>query len=348
MSVLTFSFLFLCLSTCFATFYANALLDVPTPYLSPKTFFPNYQKMLETLKIFIYKPNTAFAYSSQAESLFYASLRNSPFATADAEQAHLFFVPFPSDISLNSISRVVRGLRREFPYWNRTLGADHVYLSCAGGTADSDRNVLELRKNSIQISCFPTPAGNFIPHKDITLPPVGALADAPPSATVKFLGYFSYGGGGEGESTLVEELKSDPGFLVESGPSDEITFAERASSSKFCLFEYKADVSRIGGALGLGCVPVVITDRPIQDLPFMDVLRWQEIAVFVGSGGGVEEIKHVLSRTSGEEYERLRGIGVTASKHFVWHESPEPFDCFNTLMFQLWLRRHTIRYVLRD
>ena len=353
MATITLFFLLFCLcsSTLFTcpTILSNPLPDVPTPYLSPKTFLPNYQTMLKSFKIFIYKPNTAFSYNTQTESLFYASLRNSPFLTENAEEAHLFFIPFSSDLSLNSIARIIRGLRNEFPYWNRTLGADHVHLSCGGRTSDSDRNVLELTKNSIQISCFPTPSGKFIPHKDITLPPLyigGGSIDAPPNATVSFLGYFSYAGG-EGQSALAKELSGDRDFLIDSKPSDEMTFAERASSSKFCLFQYGGDLSRIGEALGLGCVPVVIIDRPIQDLPFLDVVRWQEIAVFIGGGGEVKELKHVLVRSSGDWYERMRLMGVMASKHFVWHESPEPLDCFNTLMYQLWLRRHTIRYVLR-
>ncbi|XP_062081464.1 probable glycosyltransferase At5g20260 [Humulus lupulus] len=349
MSITTFTLFSLYLSTLSDTF-SNALPDHPTPYLSPVTFFPNYQNMLNTFKIFIYEPNTTFAYDSPTQSLFHASLRNSPFATQNAEQAHLFFIPFPSDLS-----RVVRGLRKSFPYWNRTLGADHVYVSCDDKTTtDSDRNILELRKNSIQISCFPTSSGKFIPHKDITLPPLsvgeGMTIGRSSNATQSFLGYFRYDGGGEevSQSALAKQMADDPDFLVDFEPSNEISFTERASTSKFCLFEYGSDMSRIGEALGLGCVPVVMTDRPIKDLPFTDVVRWQEIAMFVAIGRGVDELKHVLGRTSGELYARMRGMGVSVSKHFVWHVSPEPYDCFNTLIYQLWLRRHTIRYVLRD
>ena len=73
-----------------------------------------------------------------------------------------------------------------------------------------------------------------------------------------------------------------------------MTFAERASNSKFYLFKYGGDLSRIREALGFRCVLMVIIDCLIQDLPFLDVVRWQEIVVFIGRGRGMKESKHVL------------------------------------------------------
>ena len=147
---------------------------------------------------------------------------------------------------------------------------------------------------------------------------------------------------------MVKELVNDFEFLIESEPSDQLTYRQRLTSSKFCLFEYGGDVSGIGEAFRFGCVPVVITDRPIQDLPFMDVLRWQEIAVFVHSKSGAEELKRVLNRTYEDRHEQMKRLGVKASQHFVWDELPQPFDSFHTVMYQLWLRRHTIRYARRE
>jgi hypothetical protein len=344
MSISCFSLLF-CLP--FFTFLTIHSKSVTSPYLSPTTIFPNYQNMLKTFKIFIYNPNEAFTLNSPAESLFYASLRKSSFVTHDAEEAHLFFVPFASGLSTRSIARVIRRLREELPYWNRTLGADHFYLSCAGLGYESNRNLVELKKNSVQISCFPASAGKFIPHKDIALPPFpkSNVPHAPANRTARFLGYFGHRG--LKESSLVNELVNDPDFLIESEPSDQLIYTERLASSKFCLFEYGGDVSGIGEALRFGCVPAVITDRPIQDLPFLDVLRWQEIAVFVPVGG-VKELKRVLGRTYGDRHQQMSKLGVKASQHFVWNEVPQPLDSFHTLMYQLYLRRHTIRYPRRE
>nr|DAD38024.1 TPA_asm: hypothetical protein HUJ06_008665 [Nelumbo nucifera] len=35
---------------------------------------------------------------------------------------------------------------------------------------NSDRNIIELKKNSVQIPCFPTAEGRFIPPKDVSFP----------------------------------------------------------------------------------------------------------------------------------------------------------------------------------
>lgn len=145
----------------------------------------------------------------------------------------------------------------------------------------------------------------------------------------------------ESKTRFIDELNDDPDFLIESEPSDGI-------QSKFCLFMYDQDVSWMGVALGKGCVPVVITDRPIQDLPLMDVIRWSEIAVFSGTRGGVKGLKGLLSGISEDRYEEMRGLGGAASQHLVWSDSAQPLDAFHMVMYQLWLRRHTIRYARRE
>lgn len=103
-----------------------------SPYLSTSTFTSSYQQMLENFRIFIYNSDKSVNLKSPVESLFHASLLNSSFVIQDPERADLFFVPLNSDLSTRSISRVVRDIRMELPYWNRTLGADHFYVSCSG------------------------------------------------------------------------------------------------------------------------------------------------------------------------------------------------------------------------
>jgi folylpolyglutamate synthase len=201
---------------------------------------------------------------------------------------------------------------------------------------------VELKKNSVQISCFPTTEGRFVPHKDITFPP-----HAQGNRTAKYLGFVRYNE--VKESNLVNELRKDSDFLIESEPSNGMTLVGRLGSSVFCLFEYGADVSGIGEALRFGCVPVMVMDRPMQDLPLMDVIGWQKIAIFVGSRGGVKEVKRVLDRTcKDDECAGRRRLGVVASQHFVWNHMPQPYDSFHMVMYQLWLRRHAIRYARRE
>ncbi|KAL6128174.1 hypothetical protein ACLB2K_071530 [Fragaria x ananassa] len=315
-------------------------------YLNPSTFSANYDSMVKNFKIFIYKPNPPFTYPNHVQSLFYTSLLDSDLATNISHHAHLFFLPFPPDLPTRSLARLIRTIRTDYPYWNRTLGADHFYLSCSGVGYESDRNLVEIKKNSIQISCFPTSPGQLIPHKDITLPPL-ASSHAPTVNTTTFLGYIR--SNWVNESAIVDELRANPEFLIESEISKPKIHAQRLSSAKFCIFEYGAgDVFGIGEALRFGCVPVVITDRPIQDLPFMDVLRWQEIALFVGRSGGAKELERVLVRACWERHDQMRRLGTEAGKHLAWNAPPRAKDAFHTLVYQLWLRRHTIRYARRE
>ncbi|XP_058099413.1 probable glycosyltransferase At5g03795 [Magnolia sinica] len=321
-----------------------------SPYLSPSTFFPNYPQMLQNLKIFIYPSSQIAPPTPSPLSLFHSSLLKSPFLTPHPHLAHLFYLPLPSNPSSRSIAQSIRDLRFSSPFWNRTLGADHFYLSCGGIGIESDRNLVELKKNSIQISCFPTIEGRFIPHKDISLPLISdreLSTESQPSKMGEFLGFF-YGKEDREIAAVVDELRDDPEFLIESQPLDSGGLAERLERSRFCLFFYGFGRDlHIGQALKFGCVPVVISDRPILDLPFGDVLRWTEIAVFVGMRGGGKAVKHVLERTCGETYETMKELGKMASVHFMWNSS-DRYDAFHTLMYQLWMRRHTVRYARRD
>ncbi|KAL5973467.1 hypothetical protein ACLOJK_030118 [Asimina triloba] len=321
-----------------------------SPYLSPSTFSTDYSRMLKTLKIFVYPSsgNTSPPLPSPL-STFHARLLSSPFLTPHPHGAHLFYVPLPSDSSPRSIARSIRDLRFDSPFWNQTLGADHFYLSCAGIGIESDRNLVELKKNSIQVSCFPAAEGRFIPHKDISLPPVtDASQPSVESKEREFLGLF-YGEENRGISTMLDELRGDPKFLIESRPLDPGNFTEILGKTRFCLLFYGSDKHLdLGQALRSGCVPVVISDRPILDLPFSDVLRWAEMAVLVGMRGGGKEVKRVLERTSGERYERLQEAGKLASVHFSWESKPGGYDAFHTAMYQLWKRRHAVRYARRE
>lgn len=327
----------------------NAVI-ISSPYLSPSTLFLNYQKMLTTFKIYIYNPQNSFNFSTPTSSVFHKSLVNSPFVTQDPNEAHLFYIPFSSDLSARSIARLVKRLRIAHPYWNRTLGADHFYIAPAGIDFSSDRNGLELKKNSVQISDFPTSSGYFIPHKDITLPPLTPspliVSHRPANQTDMFLCYVKWDG--KTESSLVHELQNDAEFIVESEPSDHV---DRVKNSKFCLFLYNGgDVSWMAEALTFGCVPVVLVDRSIQDLPLMDVLQWSQMALLVRNDVGAKRLRTILNGLEDDRYLLMKDLGMAASKHLVWNEEPQPqnSDAFYMVIYQLWLRRHTIRYARRE
>ncbi|CAN6442833.1 unnamed protein product [Victoria cruziana] len=340
------------------------LWNVSSPYLSPRTFHPDYLQMLRDLRIYTYglkvEMNVYGDQSTPVTSFFLKTLMASGFTTDDPEEAHLFFVPLlpPLDPSVDrkGASRYIRNLRTVLPFWNRTLGADHFFLSCDGVGVDSDRNLVELKKNSVQISCFPVknaPDNLFVPHKDVTLPPlVEGLSDVEVDGTEeRVLAYYARSVDDKDDeiAAYLEELESLEGFLIEPRPSDTAAYARRLSSSRFCLFFHgsgRRDLD-IWSAMRHGCVPVLISSRPTLDLPFADVLRWRQIALAVAMEGGAERLMQVLEDTPSESYEAMKIIGRQASVHLRWNSVPQPYDAFNTVMYQLWRRRHVIRYTRR-
>ncbi|EPS65906.1 hypothetical protein M569_08875, partial [Genlisea aurea] len=323
----------------------------PSPYLSAATLFRNHERMLKTFKIFIYAPSKPFDFTGDpASSLFYESLRRSRFLTENPAEADLFFVPFSPLTSTRSLARLVREIRNDFPFWNRTLGADHFYLSPEGIDFSSDRNALELKKNAIQVSNFPVASGNFIPHKDITLPPIFvAQQDVNLTEPPLFLAYLEWDG--KTDTDLVNELNRDPAFVVDVISSPPSIYLRNVRKSKFCLFlRHGGDLTRIVAAISSGCVPTLIVDRPIQDLPLMDILKWSDLALFVAAAAGDSvRLKRILTGVGEEKFSKMRGsCAAAAGRHLSWNVPSQPLDAFEMVMYELWLRRHAVRYSRRE
>jgi len=86
-----------------------------TPYISPATVLLSYEKMVQNLKVFMYKPNKPqLKCATTVESLFYSSLQNSTYLTQDPEEAHLFFFPFFLNLSTRFLARVLTRIRKDF------------------------------------------------------------------------------------------------------------------------------------------------------------------------------------------------------------------------------------------
>lgn len=66
----------------------------------------------------------------------------------------------------------VESLIAKYPYWNRTLGADHFLVTCHDVGVRAFEGLEYLIKNSIRVVCSPSYNVGFIPHKDVALPQV--------------------------------------------------------------------------------------------------------------------------------------------------------------------------------
>lgn len=70
------------------------------------------------------------------------------------------------------VQNYVDSLISKYPYWNRTLGADHFFVTCHDVGVRATEGLPNLIKNSIRVVCSPSYDVGFIPHKDVALPQV--------------------------------------------------------------------------------------------------------------------------------------------------------------------------------
>lgn len=79
-------------------------------------------------------------------------------------------------ISYDKMAVIVRDyvdmLIEKYPYWNRTLGADHFFVTCHDVGVRATENATLLVKNSVRVVCSPSYNVSFIPHKDVALPQI--------------------------------------------------------------------------------------------------------------------------------------------------------------------------------
>lgn len=70
------------------------------------------------------------------------------------------------------VQNYVESMIQKHPYWNRTLGADHFFVTCHDVGVRAAEGLPLLVKNSICIVCSPSYDVGYIPHKDVALPQV--------------------------------------------------------------------------------------------------------------------------------------------------------------------------------
>lgn len=124
--------------------------------------------------------NNVSLYAS--ESLFFRNMANSALRTLDHEVADAFFIPVSvqkmSEKGLDLmemrlvVERYIQEISSKYPYWNKSSGADHFFVSCHDMALKATQGVPDLVKRAIRIVCFPEIEDGFIKDKDLVLPQV--------------------------------------------------------------------------------------------------------------------------------------------------------------------------------
>nr|TKR68900.1 hypothetical protein D5086_0000308400 [Populus alba] len=276
------------------------------------------------------------------------NLRDSPFLTKNPEEAHLFFIPISCQPLSDEeplpgyrekvIKRYVKSLISTYPYWNRTLGADHFFKPDA----------------TCQVNCgvSPSPA---VPRDDKPsqvvryLPNLAVLNDFCASEQKTKLGFWAGSPNSDVRKKLVLFQKDFQEFefhFVEKlkGATVLYNFEKEIYRSKFCICP--RGETQVGGvclseSMAFGCVPVVMSDY--YDLPFNDILDWDKFSVILKEDD-VLELEKILKSIPEGKYEKMHQNVLKVRKHFKWHSPPAKYDEFHLVMYELWKRRHIIRY----
>nr|POE73952.1 putative glycosyltransferase [Quercus suber] len=296
-------------------------------------FVEDYKEMNRSFKIYVYphRRNDPFAnvllpmgsepggnYAS--ESYFKKVLMSSHFITKDPTKADLFFLPFS-----------IASLRHD-----RRIGV---------GAMDKAN---EVKVNAIQVVCSSTYFHpGYIAHKDACLPQIWPRQGVLPnlsSSNRKKLAFFAGKINSPVREKLLQVWRNDTEIFAHYGRL-KTPYADELLGSKFCLHVkgYEVNTARIADSLYYGCVPVIIADY--YDLPFADILNWKSFSINVATLD-IPLLKKILKRFSFEEYLMLQRNALKVRKHFQWHLSPVDYDAFYMAMYELWLRRSSVRLPL--
>jgi hypothetical protein len=113
----------------------------------------SYWEMEKWLKIFVYEEgDEPLVHNGPCKEIYAVEGRfiqelqgDNPFLTTNPEHAHVFFMPFSvammvtylyeaesQDINplRNFVQDYINSITQTYPYWNRSVGADHFMISC--------------------------------------------------------------------------------------------------------------------------------------------------------------------------------------------------------------------------
>ncbi|KAK4411750.1 putative glycosyltransferase, partial [Sesamum angolense] len=330
-------------------------------YHLPKVFGLNYGEMERRFKVYIYPdgdPNTYYQtprkltgkYSS--EGYFFQNLRESNFVTDDPDRADLFFIPISchkmrgKGISYENMTVIVHdyveSLISKYPYWNRTLGADHFFVTCHDVGVRATEGVPLLVKNSIRVVCSPSYDVGFIPHKDVALPqilqPFALPAGGNDLENRTTLGFWAGHRNSKIRVILARVWENDTELDISNNRINRATghllYQKRFYRTKFCICPGGSQVNsaRIADSIHYGCIPVILSNY--YDLPFNDILNWHKFSVILKEKD-VYQLKEILKNITQEEFATLHNNLVKVQKHFQWNSPPLKHDAFHMVMYEL-------------
>ncbi|XP_061337715.1 probable glycosyltransferase At5g03795 [Gastrolobium bilobum] len=342
-------------------------------YWNAKTFHRSYLEMEKQFKVFVYEEGEPpIFHTGPCKSIYsmegnfiHALEMNEKFRTSDPKKAHVFFLPFSVVMMVRfvyeadshdigpirkTVMDYINLIAERYPFWNRSLGADHFMLSCHDWGPETSFSVPNLYKNSIRVLCNANTSERFNPSKDVSFPEINlqtgtinGIVGGPSASRRPVLAFFAGGLHGYIRVVLLEHWENkDEDIQVQKYLPKGVSYYEMLRKSKFCLCPsgYEVASPRVVEAIYTGCVPVLISEHYVP--PFSDVLNWKSFSVEI-SVKDIPNLKKILMSISPRQYIRMQRRVKQVRRHFEVHSPPKRFDVFHMILHSIWLRRLNIR-----
>ncbi|EXC35480.1 putative glycosyltransferase [Morus notabilis] len=234
------------------------------------------------------------------------------------------------------VQSYVEGLISKYPYWNRTLGADHFFVTCHDVGVRATEGLPLLVKNSIRVVCSPSYDVGFIPHKDVALPqvlqPFALPAGGNDVENRTMLGFWAGHRNSKIRVILARVWENDTDLYVLNNrinrATGDLLYQKRFYITKYCICPGGSQVNsaRIADSIHYGCIPVILSNY--YDLPFNDILDWRKFSIIVKESD-VYQLKQILQNIPDEEFLALHRNLIKVQRHFQWNSPPTKYDAFH-------------------
>ncbi|RLN28143.1 putative glucuronosyltransferase [Panicum miliaceum] len=303
-----------------------------------------------------------------AEIFMHRFLLSSAVRTFNPEEADWFYTPVyttcdltPSGLPLPFKSpRMMRSaiqlIATNWPYWNRSEGADHFFVTphdfgaCFHYQEEKaiGRGILPLLQRATLVQTFGQKNHVCLKDGSITIPPFAPPQkmqthlippDTPRSIFVYFRGLF-YDTGNDPEggyyargarASVWENFKNNPLFDISTDHPP--TYYEDMQRSVFCLcpLGWAPWSPRLVEAVVFGCIPVIIADDIV--LPFADAIPWEEIGVFVAEED-VPRLDSILTSIPTDVILRKQRLLANPSmkQAMLFPQPAQPGDAFHQIL----------------
>ncbi|KAF9592092.1 hypothetical protein IFM89_011930 [Coptis chinensis] len=342
-------------------------------YKNPRLFQRSYLLMEKLFKIFVYEEGDHPLFHNgpckniySMEGLFINFMeKDKRFRTNDPDGAHVYFLPFSVAMIIEylfhpiirdkavlerTISDYVHIISQKYPFWNRSLGADHVMLSCHDWGPRATWYVPQLYFNAIRVLCNANTTERFNPRKDASFPEInlitgeikGIIGGAPPSSR-STLAFFAGSLHGRIRPALLQHWKDkDEDIKVYETVPEGVSYQDMMNRSKYCICPSGHEVAspRIVEAIYSECIPVLISQHYI--LPFSDVLNWESFSIQI-SVSQIPNLRKILMEIPEHRYLRMLERVKQVRRHFMVNDPPKRYDVFHMIIHSIWLRRLNVQ-----